>query len=474
MSPIVSAPAALALLAASASASRVLRHDKADRARHMQGLSVSSVPMYMYKRDCWKKRHWSLAQKDAVPGAGMNLSEIAPFQEVLKDGYYTVDCVKDYMLEFGDKHGKNKFQYNQGDISAVSVVRYSDVVPRTDQEEMSHSVCFAFCRGVPDMAFFGIKNGRDCYCAPFYKEMAGDSSMCDAVCPGEPSLLCGGKSKSSIFSMHSCATTGKELTTAAGKAASLASALGELSGKVAAAGDVMEAMGAKLKASFSETGDAAAAELMQSAKVFAGELLAAAAAGDKLKADLAEMEAEAEGMTGADFAAAGAASQAEALTEKMEEAVAQGEVESEELGALLAKAQPETNSTGVGKQYVPVMYFVDKAYVNMSTSCGGTSLSKPLLGSYESCAVACDSFVGECAGFSYTPSGDSGLCFLFSKFKVATYYTGCEGSEPLTQCQAKFSQFSGTTLKPDPSGKCKQCLKEATEFARCFGGAPAK
>ncbi|CAK0864093.1 unnamed protein product, partial [Prorocentrum cordatum] len=171
----------------------------------------------------------------------------------------------------------------QGDISAVSVVRYSDVVPRTDQEEMSHSVCFAFCRGVPDMAFFGIKNGRDCYCAPFYKEMAGDSSICDAVCPGEPSLLCGGKSKSSIFSMHSCATTGKELTTAAGKAASLASALGELSGKVAAAGDVMEAMGAKLKASFSETGDAAAAELMQSAKVFAGELLAAAAAGDKLK-----------------------------------------------------------------------------------------------------------------------------------------------------------------------------------------------
>merc|ERR1719382_560977 len=247
-----------------------------------------------------------------------------------------------------------------------------------------------------------------------------------------------------------------------------------------AAGDAMEALGAKLKASFSDTGDAAAAELMHSAKVFAGELLAAAAAGDKLKAGLAEMEAEAEGMAGADFATAGAAAEAEALTEKMEEAVAEGEVEAEKLGALLAKALPEANSTGVGKQYVPVMYFVDKAYVNMSTSCGGTSLSKPLLGSYESCAAACDSFVGECAGFSYTPSGDTGLpdwatglCFLFSKFKVATYYTGCEGSEPLTQCQAKFSQFSDTTLKPDPSGKCKQCLKEATEFARCFGDAPA-
>lgn len=462
---------ALVLLAGSTSASRVLRHDKA---RHMQGLTVSSVPMYMYKRDCWKKRHYSFAQKDAIPGAGMNLSEIEPFKEVLKDGYYTIDCVKDYMLEFGDKHGKNKFQYNQGEISAVSVVRYSDIVPRTDQEEMSHSVCFAFCRGVPDMAFFGIKNGRDCYCAPYYKEMASDSSMCDAVCPGEQTLMCGGKSKSSIFSMHSCATTGKELSAATGKAASIAGAVGELSGKVTAAGDAMEAIGATLKASFSDTGDAAAAELMHSAKVFAGELLAAAAAGDKLKADLEEMDAEAEGMSGADLATASAVTQAEALTAKMEEAVAQGEVEAEELGALLAKAQPEANSTGAGKQYVPVMYFVDKAYVNMSTSCGGTSLSKPLLGSYESCAMACDSFVGECAGFSYTPSGDTGLCFLFSKFKVATYYTGCEGSEPLTQCQAKFSQFSGTTLKPDPSGKCKQCLKEANEFARCFTGAPAK
>jgi hypothetical protein len=458
---------ALVLLAGDASASRVLRHD---RARHVQGLSVSSVPMYMYKRDCWKKRHWSFAQKDAIPGAGMNLSEIEPFKEVLKDGYYTIDCVKDYMLEFGDHHGKNKFQYNQGDISAVSVVRYSDIVPKTDQEEMSHSVCFAFCRGVPDMTFFGIKNGRDCYCAPYYKEMAGDSSMCDAVCPGEPTLMCGGKSKSSIFSMHSCATTGKELSDAAGKAASIADAIGELSGKVTSAGDAMEAMGAKLKATFSETGDAEAAELMHSAKVFAGELLAAAAAGDKLKADLAEMETKAEGMAGADFAAASDVSEAEALTGQMEAAVAEGEVEAEELGALLAKAQPEDNSTesAAGKQYVPIMYFVDKAYQNMSTTCGGTSLSKPLLGSIESCAVACDSFVGECAGFSYTPEGESGLCFLFSKFKVATYYTGCEGSEPLTQCQAKFSQFSGTTLKPDPSGKCKQCLKEATEFARCF------
>merc|ERR1719382_1733441 len=115
-----------------------------------------------------------------------------------------------------------------------------------------------------------------------------------------------------------------------------------------AAGDAMEALGAKFKVSFSETGDAAAAELMHSAKVFAGELLAAAAAGDKVKADLAEMEVEAEGMAGADFADASAASEAEALTGKMEEAVAEGEVKAEELGALLAKAQPEVNSTAAG------------------------------------------------------------------------------------------------------------------------------
>merc|ERR1719316_2047477 len=69
---------------------------------------------------------------------------------------------------------------------------------------MTHEVCFEFCRSVPNMLFFGLAHGRDCYCAPFYDMMAGDSSECNAVCEGDTDTMCGGMQKSSIFQMHSC------------------------------------------------------------------------------------------------------------------------------------------------------------------------------------------------------------------------------------------------------------------------------
>merc|ERR1719316_1800921 len=100
------------------------------------------------------------------------MEAVTPFQEVMKDGFYEVDCVKDYMHEQGDKAG-------------VSIVHYSMVVKTEDQEPMTPDVCFKFCRTVPDMIFFGLSLGRDCYCAPYFKAMAGDSSDCDAVCEGD-------------------------------------------------------------------------------------------------------------------------------------------------------------------------------------------------------------------------------------------------------------------------------------------------
>merc|ERR1719410_1786471 len=35
-------------------------------------------------------------------------------------------------------------------------------------------------------------------------------------------------------------------------------------------------------------------------------------------------------------------------------------------------------------------------------------------------------------------------------------------------CMAKFSVFEGINLKPDPSGKCKLCLKELSKADRCY------
>eukprot|EP00972_Heterocapsa_arctica_P071587 10576471-Heterocapsa_arctica.AAC.1 len=66
-----------------------------------------------------------------------------------------------------------------GDSAGVSIVHYSEVVPKEDRKPMSHEVCFSFCRTVPDMNFFGIHNGRDCYCEPYYQATESDGSLLD-------------------------------------------------------------------------------------------------------------------------------------------------------------------------------------------------------------------------------------------------------------------------------------------------------
>merc|ERR1719463_1012719 len=77
---------------------------------------------------------------------------------------------------------------------------------------MTPTVCFEFCRSLPDMvAFLVISNGRDCYCTPYYKPAAGDDKKCDSTCEGDETLMCGNQKKSTIWEMHLCADTAKDL-----------------------------------------------------------------------------------------------------------------------------------------------------------------------------------------------------------------------------------------------------------------------
>merc|ERR1719161_3140557 len=131
------------------------------------------------------------------------------------------------MYAHGDAAGPNKHEYEIGSSSGVSIVHYSMLVPKEDQQAMSAEICFEFCRTVPDMTFFGLTAGRECYCEPYYKQMAGDSSQCDAVCEGKPTTMCGGMKKSSIFEMHLCADTAEDLANAGEKAADMAEKMQE-------------------------------------------------------------------------------------------------------------------------------------------------------------------------------------------------------------------------------------------------------
>lgn len=483
------------LLAATARGAAVHGHKESPLAP-LGHESMVTVPMRLYRRDCGRTGHPSaLMQVDASgPGAGMEA--VTPFQEVMKDGFYEVDCVKDYMHEHGDKFGDGKFAYELGDKAGVSIVHYSMVVKTEDQEPMTPDVCFKFCRTVPDMLFFGLTHGRDCYCAPYFKAMAGDSSDCDAVCEGDNTVVCGGMSKSSIYQMHACSDAKENVAAAAAKLTAVEEELSKSAAAAKHAQEVLDASAADLQAAFGKVGDSAATDLLQSAKVFAGRIQEKYDASSKL--DLAALSTEATATaSGGDVDSFEATAAAEDLTARIETAVAKGETFVEELEALTAKAAPEEGSNASASLYYPVMYFVDKDFKDVPSTCGGTSVGEPSYGTFSTCASSCDAAVGTCVGFSFiakeiAPSNDlpgsEGLCFLFSKLLSATYYTGCGGGANFlqkghlrmhgsqkrttaavdTKCVAKFEDFEGTTLKPDASGKCEKCLESLTKADRCF------
>merc|ERR1719316_1548219 len=219
---------------------------------------IVDMPMHKFSQDCGKKSNLHIIPEAAsllqnVPGAGID--KFKPFESVLKDGYLLVDCRKDYMYYRGDKFGDNKHDYKLGPVSDVSIVHYDAFVAKEDRQEMTPNVCFEFCRTVPNMGFFGIVNGRGCYCTPYFTPMASDSSQCDSVCVGEKTLMCGGKSKSTVFAMHMCDSTKDDLGTSAGKASALKA---DMDAKVKNAKGLskdMQGMGAKLQKTFGAVGD---------------------------------------------------------------------------------------------------------------------------------------------------------------------------------------------------------------------------
>jgi len=530
-----------------------------------------------YSQDCWtnanlhiKANAASLLQQQNVPGAGID--EFKPFEKVLKDGFLPAACVKDYMYNHGDKFGDNRHSYKLGSSANVSIVHYDAFVPKEDQVEMTQKVCFEFCRTVPNMGFFGIANGRGCYCTPYFDQMAGDSSDCDAVCEGEKTLMCGGKSKSSIFAMHMCDSTAEDLSKRSRKAGLVQKEIESGVKRAKKLSTNMQDTAAKLQQSFGAVGDSGATALMQEAKVFAGDLVHQAEDAEAGAAALGELSKSASALN--DFADPATVTKAERVMEGIDGGVAKGIDLFDELATLEAWAvgehearkmnidenvahppalessdhtitivkgkycagpyayfqgldldacakkvlsTPEECTGGhfdhenggcfcqragdchdkvhatpynvykveikkkgppVLDQYYPVMYFVDKDFEKVPTTCNGKLAGKPITGQdANGCAAACDANIHSCVGFQHFNDGKNDLCFLFENFETGSYYTGCGTGKSFLQaqaapfeakCYAKLSKFVGTTLKPNPSGKCKECFKKLTKADRCY------
>jgi len=404
-----------------------------------------------------------------MPGAG--LETFTPFESVYKDGYMPAGCLLDELLQFGDKFGTNKFQYKMGSVANISIVRYEVVVAKEDRKPMSTGVCYEFCRTVPGMGTFGIAHGRDCYCAPYFSQIAGDSSECDEVCEGNNAEMCGGHTKSSVFMMHTCDNAAGQLEAVASAATTSKDLLVTEYGAVNQSANDLQKTAQEYQQAFGLIGDVAAADLMQQAMVQAGQLAEAAGKGEAIADKLAAALVGRSTVSTASSTYT-AVEQADKLEADLEQLTNAANTEFESLKKLEGEVSPSVNSSELAALYYSVMYFVDKKFNDAPTTCEGSMLGRPILDmSYLECGRVCDRHQSECKGISYFPNG---ICFLMSDIKAATYYKPCEEQDgsavkdmyKAMSCSVKFSHYEGTSIAPT-SKPCKECLREVREASAC-------
>lgn len=337
---------------------------------------------------------------------------------------------------------------------------------------MTHDVCFDFCRGVPEMEFFGIVNGRDCYCTPHFIRMASDSSACDAVCEGNPTLMCGSKQKSSVFAMHMCDNTAEDLKQITEQVVNISEELRVLNKIMLTFTGLSEDVATQMQKDFGRAGDPRASDLMQQVKQWAGTNVHAAEDGVKLADKLDSLEGRANNADSKDFSKMEDVKWAEDLIAEMKATLEAAKATLEANKKLRDQAQPPSGRAllkedkierlFVAKQYYQVMYFVDKEYEHKPQTCTGDQIGKPLL-NYEEfqCAEACDALPGKCVGFNFFSDGQTGVCFLFSKFKTAQYYTSCADKKKIGFLLRANHSFERSSLRMAAETPAKDPIDEA-------------
>merc|ERR1719310_740378 len=442
----------------------------------------------------------------SIPGAGATqkladngLSEMGtvggeePFVTVLKDGFFEVGCFTDAMNEFGDKFGDESDKY--GAIAGdTSIVRYTEIVLKEKQVAMTPTVCFEFCRSIEDMVFFGISNGRDCYCTPYYKPAAGDDKKCDFPCEGDETLFCGNQKKSTIWEMHLCADTAKDLEdamTGAKEALDFFFEQAVLSNDLAK--KTTEA-GADLEKTGGLAGSPVAADMGMIAKQSTKELGQTYQTGDRMYAELLAAYEIGDGLKGEDFTDATKTTEAEHATAKMKELTGPVLGEADAMYALVKLTYPGAASLlgdepekGDGAaealagdmpfDYRVASYALEPTFPAGMSACKGPIIGKPVFGlDVAGCGKACSGTVyrDKCVGFSHYSTSDGDLCFMLSDVEELMTFSCPDAPEacipksneapdyctPSAACYIKMSEIS-TGYKPKADWeKTSRCFAE--------------
>jgi len=334
------------------------------------------------------------------PGAGIDASDHST--KVYKDGYYHVNCMHDNMEMVADKHGDNRHSYQI--TTNVSIVRYTDAIERDSREKMTPRVCFNFCRTVPDMLFFGLANGRDCYCTPYYTKAPGDG-VCDLPCDGDSSKTCGGKTMMNVYEMHMCANTEEDM----GKSLAIANDVHTQSERLSDYGfwaaHQLERTATKLAYVSNEGGDMTTHDYAQQVKEYAGKILHAAEDTWACNQLLMRFILTGHGMIGNDFSIPDNIYAAEQNNRDAEKQAAEckeiAKVSNDLNTAVFPKILEEDLKTGGSRLFEPIMNSVNRwdkleteditTAAGAQTTCGGALAAKPMMGlSVSECAEACN------------------------------------------------------------------------------------
>lgn len=425
-----------------------------------------------------------------------------PFVTVLKDGYFQVGCFHDRMLHHGDKFGNDADKYKM-DSADVSIALYSELVLDEDKVAMTPTACFEFCRTLPDMGFFGIADGRTCYCTPYYHPQPGDEEQCNAPCEGDTTVMCGNmKGKSSIFEMHLCDSTATDLENALTPSKQALDYFFETALLAQNLGEKMAASGLALEKVAGLSGAPGAADMGMSAKVKSKDLtqafMAASDSYEKLLAayklgkgqegkdftsstELVVADKAIKGMkshTGAVVSGAAATHETLKLAYPVVDQVTFGnEPDGKDAAAMKLKGLVDGDEQAEADFRV-ASYAYDKTYDAKQASCKGPVIGLPIVGLGQTgCALACEATVypDQCVGYSfYTLTGEDDLCFMLMEIETVETFScpapallqkGKEAAEP-----DSASAFCGIKMSLLTTGyKPMQGNGQWKKTDRCFG-----
>jgi len=338
--------------------------------------------------------------------------------ELKADGFTPTACTPDRNLKTRDLQGKST-SYE----GPISVIKYEDVVPKTEQKPMTHEVCYEFCRRFELVKFFGITNGSKCYCEPmFVVATAGSKGGCKVPCEGNPGQMCGGPDFSSIFEMHDCPPKEKFSSDAV---LSFTALKGDVASMGTAAKDCIDTLvksGSKLVNSQEQKGNTIVQKHQKAMTLSYQTILADMNA---LSFESAKVSAKLETALG-EYSGLGDATNAAELEAKMEEV----EMASDAAAAALPQitgvyeqCHPNITSDGTAMSFYTTISETASAH-----SCDGKIISPTVqVSSGEECAKLCSETTAPtmCVGFQLYSGleGADKVCLMFSEIAGVALYS---------------------------------------------------